>query len=118
MKRPSDPAPTGVRVHASLPAMLLALAAACALSAARPSQAAAPGALQIPQRQVQPSACPIELAPAIAPRALRTPHGAGRPRRPWSELQQDYSGWHPEVQAIIDAMDHDECYRWALNSRE
>jgi salicylate hydroxylase len=39
-------------------------------------------------------------------------------RRPWSELQQDYSGWHPEVQAIIDAMDHDQCFRWALNSRE
>ena len=39
-------------------------------------------------------------------------------RRPWSELQQDYAGWHPEVQAIIDAMDHDQCFRWALNSRE
>lgn len=39
-------------------------------------------------------------------------------RRPWAELQQDYAGWHPEVQTIIDAMDHDECYRWALNSRK
>lgn len=39
-------------------------------------------------------------------------------RRPWDELQQDYAGWNPEVQAIIDAMDRDQCFRWALNSRE
>lgn len=39
-------------------------------------------------------------------------------RRPWVELQADYAGWHPEVQAIIDAMDRDQCFRWALNSRE
>jgi len=38
-------------------------------------------------------------------------------RRPWAELQQDYAGWHPDVQAIIEAMDHDQCFRWALNSR-
>ncbi|MBU3672144.1 MAG: FAD-binding protein [Sinobacteraceae bacterium] len=38
-------------------------------------------------------------------------------RRPWSELQQDYAGWHPDVQTIIEAMDHDQCFRWALNSR-
>jgi salicylate hydroxylase len=39
-------------------------------------------------------------------------------RRPWVELQRDYAGWHPEVQTIIDAMDHEQCFRWALNSRE
>ena len=39
-------------------------------------------------------------------------------RRPWAELRQDYAGWHPEVQTIIEAMDHDQCFRWALNSRE
>ncbi|MCZ8132726.1 MAG: FAD-dependent monooxygenase [Steroidobacteraceae bacterium] len=39
-------------------------------------------------------------------------------RRPWGELQQDYAGWHPEVQAIIAATERDQCFRWALNSRE
>lgn len=38
-------------------------------------------------------------------------------RRPWAELQHDYSGWHPDVQTIIEAMDRDQCFRWALNSR-
>lgn len=39
-------------------------------------------------------------------------------RRPWSELDRDYSGWHPMVRAVIDAADKNECYRWALNSRK
>lgn len=39
-------------------------------------------------------------------------------RRPWEELKADYAGWHPKVQAIVDAADHNECYRWALNNRE
>lgn len=38
-------------------------------------------------------------------------------RRPWSELDQDYAGWHPMVRAVIEAVDRDECYRWALNNR-
>jgi salicylate hydroxylase len=38
-------------------------------------------------------------------------------QRPWEELKADYAGWHPDVQALIDALDHDQCYRWALNSR-
>lgn len=33
---------------------------------------------------------------------------------PWSELKQDFVGWHDSVQSIIDAMDHDQCYRWGL----
>jgi len=37
--------------------------------------------------------------------------------RPWSELDQDYSGWHPMVRAVVDAADRDQCFRWALNSR-
>jgi salicylate hydroxylase len=37
--------------------------------------------------------------------------------RPWSELDQDYAGWHPMVRAVVDAADRDHCYRWALNSR-
>jgi len=37
--------------------------------------------------------------------------------RPWSELDQDYAGWHPMVRAVVDAADRDQCFRWALNSR-
>lgn len=36
-------------------------------------------------------------------------------RRPWEELKADFEGWHPDIQAIIDAVDREECYRWALN---
>lgn len=39
-------------------------------------------------------------------------------RRPWEELKADYAGWHPKIQAILDAADRDECYRWALNNRK
>jgi salicylate hydroxylase len=39
-------------------------------------------------------------------------------RRPWVELKRDYEGWHPDVQTIIDAMDRDQCFRWALNTRD
>jgi pimeloyl-ACP methyl ester carboxylesterase len=64
----SDAASTGARIATSLPA-LLAVVTVCALSASRPSQAASSVSLQIPHRQVQPVACPIELAPTIASRA-------------------------------------------------
>lgn len=37
--------------------------------------------------------------------------------RPWSELDQDYAGWHPMVRAVVEAADRDQCYRWALNTR-
>ena len=39
-------------------------------------------------------------------------------RQPWSELDQDYAGWHPMVRAAIEHVDRDQCYRWALNNRE
>lgn len=39
-------------------------------------------------------------------------------RKPWAELKADYAGWHPAIQAIIDAVDRDACYRWSLNNRE
>jgi 2-polyprenyl-6-methoxyphenol hydroxylase-like FAD-dependent oxidoreductase len=39
-------------------------------------------------------------------------------RRPWEELKADYAGWHPKIQAILDAAERDECYRWALNDRK
>ena len=38
-------------------------------------------------------------------------------RRPWQELSDDYAGWHPMVRAVIDAVDRDQCFRWALNRR-
>ncbi len=38
-------------------------------------------------------------------------------RRPWSELKADFVGWHPRIQAIIDAADKEQCFRWALNDR-
>lgn len=39
-------------------------------------------------------------------------------KRPWSELDQDYAGWHPIVRAAVENVDRDQCYRWALNNRE
>lgn len=38
-------------------------------------------------------------------------------RRPWADLDRDFQGWHPAVRAIIDAVDRNECYRWAMNNR-
>lgn len=38
--------------------------------------------------------------------------------RPWSELDQDYAGWHPMVRAVIEHAEKDECYRWSLNNRK
>lgn len=37
--------------------------------------------------------------------------------RPWEDLDADYSGWHPKVRAVIDHVERDQCYRWALNNR-
>ena len=39
-------------------------------------------------------------------------------RRPWEELDADYAGWHPMVRAVIEHVDRDQCFRWALNNRE
>ncbi len=39
-------------------------------------------------------------------------------RRPWTELDADYAGWHPMVRAVIDNVDKDQCFRWALNNRK
>jgi salicylate hydroxylase len=36
---------------------------------------------------------------------------------PWEALKADYAGWHPCIQAIIDAADRDACYRWSLHNR-
>jgi len=32
----------------------------------------------------------------------------------WQELKSDFSGWHPTVQAVINAVDKEACFRWAL----
>jgi salicylate hydroxylase len=36
---------------------------------------------------------------------------------PWDMLKQQYKGWHPAIQTIIDAADRDQCYRWSLFNR-
>jgi len=38
-------------------------------------------------------------------------------RRPWEELKAAYAGWHPKIQAILDAAERDQCYRWSLFDR-
>lgn len=35
-------------------------------------------------------------------------------RAPWDELKADFAGWHPVVEAVIDSVDRDQCFRWAL----
>ena len=39
-------------------------------------------------------------------------------RRPWAELDAEYRGWHPMVRAVIDQVDRNQCFRWALNARQ
>ena len=38
-------------------------------------------------------------------------------KRPWADLDADYPAWHPMVRAVIDHVDRDQCFRWALNAR-
>jgi salicylate hydroxylase len=38
-------------------------------------------------------------------------------KRPWADMKADYAGWHPTIQTVIDAIDRDSCYRYALNDR-
>ena len=38
-------------------------------------------------------------------------------KRPWAELKADFEGWHPMIQTVIDAIDKDSCFRYALNNR-
>ena len=39
-------------------------------------------------------------------------------RRPWQELDIDYAGWHPMVRAVVERVDRDRCFRWALNNHQ
>jgi len=32
----------------------------------------------------------------------------------WQELKNEFDGWHPTVQTLIDAANKQQCYRWAL----
>jgi salicylate hydroxylase len=36
---------------------------------------------------------------------------------PWENLKADLAGWHPIIQTVIEAVDHDQCYRWSLHNR-
>ena len=38
-------------------------------------------------------------------------------KAPWARLKADFTPWHPKVQMLIDAMDKDNCYRWAMYNR-
>jgi salicylate hydroxylase len=38
-------------------------------------------------------------------------------KAPWTRLKADFAPWHPKVQLLIDAMDRDSCYRWAMYNR-
>ncbi len=38
-------------------------------------------------------------------------------KSPWANLKADFAPWHPNVQLLIDAMDKDQCYRWAMYNR-
>jgi salicylate hydroxylase len=38
-------------------------------------------------------------------------------KSPWAQLKTDFAPWHPHVQLLIDAMDKDQCYRWAMYNR-
>ena len=39
-------------------------------------------------------------------------------KSPWEELQEDFAGWHPTVEAVVNAVDKDQCYRWALYNHQ
>jgi salicylate hydroxylase len=36
---------------------------------------------------------------------------------PWEKLRADFAGWHENIQAIIDRVDKNACYRWSLYYR-
>ncbi len=38
-------------------------------------------------------------------------------RSSWDILKSDFAPWHHDVQILIDAMDKDQCYRWAMYNR-
>ena len=39
-------------------------------------------------------------------------------KQSWEELKADFAGWHPAIQGLIEQVDKDACYLWALHIRE
>ncbi len=39
-------------------------------------------------------------------------------RADWQTFKSDFAGWHPDIQAAINASDRENCFRWSLNIRE
>lgn len=60
-----------------------------------------------------------ELLNFVAPVETKIPsEESWTTRHDWEVLKTDFDGWHDDVQTVIDLMDRDACYRWALNIRE
>jgi salicylate hydroxylase len=38
-------------------------------------------------------------------------------RFPWEDLKADFAGWNDDIHTILDLVDRDQCYRWALYTR-
>lgn len=38
-------------------------------------------------------------------------------KAPWERLKADFAPWHPHVQTLIDNVNKDQCYRWAMYDR-
>jgi len=36
-------------------------------------------------------------------------------KAPWEQLQADFDGWHETIQTLVEAVDKEHCYRWALH---
>ena len=36
---------------------------------------------------------------------------------PWEDLKADFAGWNDDIQTVLDLVDRDECYRWAMYTR-
>ena len=38
-------------------------------------------------------------------------------RFPWEELKADFEGWHQDIQTVVNLVEKDKCYRWAMYKR-
>ncbi|MEE8332839.1 MAG: FAD-dependent monooxygenase [Alphaproteobacteria bacterium] len=38
-------------------------------------------------------------------------------RFPWEKFKADFTGWHDDIQTVIDTADKDQCFRWSLHYR-
>jgi len=39
-------------------------------------------------------------------------------KAPWEELHTDFQDWHPTVETLVNAMQNQDCFRWALFDHE